>query len=124
MTDFKANASLNLTDFIEKYEPPIQQLLSNLEIESSIIKSFDQDEIDKIKRFIRISNASLALVNNVDRLIKFDLDKWDSVKQELIYKGYTLKNDGEQMGVIYCHAYQVFAERLKLHLVTTVDSAS
>jgi hypothetical protein len=107
--------------FWEEYLPSINQFLVDLEKRKALIDNHSQEQVARIEKFIRSSNAPLTLKNNMLKLFDTDREKAQQKIKKLQELGFKTEDIAEQFGSVMCHTYQVFIERLKLHFVSIID---
>ncbi len=108
-------------EFFEEYEESMKELISDLKSDGLLITNHTQEEINQIKKFIFTSNVVSHLYGNFNKTITTDSQTTQSNITKLKEIGWRTDTLGSQYMAIMCHMFQVFAERLKLHLVTLID---
>ncbi|MDD5178015.1 MAG: hypothetical protein PHT54_01895 [Candidatus Nanoarchaeia archaeon] len=119
--EYKKSLRKKELTFVNIYIPEIEKLITEFDSRNILIKIHKKEEVNRIIKFVRTSNAPITLLNKFYNLIKPDKKETEKNMSKLIEIGFEKERLGEQIGSLMCHAYQVTAERLKLHLITTVD---
>lgn len=119
--EFKEHLGSTEKDILEYYEPEIQKLFDLLENENLLNLSFTNEQISRLKKFIRTSNAAIQLYENFNRIFTLNRKETDEKIAKLQNLGFKVETLADQYGSTLCHSYQVMAERLKLHLVTLIN---
>jgi len=118
---FKENIEEGERSFFEEYENSIREFVDKLQEEDLLLDNYTDEKIDRIKKFIKSSNAAAYLYRNFNKIITSDTQQTNSNIEKLKDFGLDVNTIADQYASVMCHMYQVMGERLKLHLITLVD---
>jgi len=107
--------------FLEEYEPSIKEFINNLEEDNLINHNYTQEQIIRLQKLMRSSNAAAHLFENFNKIITADKKQTKSNIKKLKEFGLRIDTIADQYGTVMCHMYQVTMERLRLFIIILIN---
>ena len=113
--------------FFERYEPSINQLISDLDSKGFLEKtSFTKEDVDRLTDIVITSNGALSLINDFNRIITINKERTEENLKKLKEAGWNTESNrfALQYGVVLSLTYHTFLERLKNEFISFIDFQS